>query len=71
MVLNASYVCLHAMLHFPELDADLEVLGSTHNMGLIEGEVDALLPRVHMATDSLASHNSSSVPNNPPDSRLE
>jgi hypothetical protein len=28
--------------HFPELDADLEVLRSRHNVGLTEGEVDAL-----------------------------
>jgi hypothetical protein len=30
------------VLHFPVVDADLEVLGSGHNVGLTEGEVDAL-----------------------------
>jgi hypothetical protein len=50
---------------FLKLDANLEVLESGHNMGLIENEVDALWSRVRMAADSLASHIPSSVARNP------
>jgi hypothetical protein len=49
------------VLHFPELDIDLEVLGSGSNVSLIEGEVDALWSWVRTATDSLASHVPSSL----------
>jgi hypothetical protein len=35
-------VLVAIVLHFPEVDADLEVLRSGHNVGLTEGEVDAL-----------------------------
>jgi hypothetical protein len=59
------------MSHFLELDADLEVLGSRHNAGLMEVEVDALWSRVHAAMDSLASHVPSLVAHNPPDSARE
>jgi hypothetical protein len=52
---------------FSELDADLEVLGSRRNVGLTEGEVDALWSRVRAARDSLASHVHSLVACNPPD----
>jgi hypothetical protein len=38
-----SYSALvDAVLHFQELDANLEVLASGHNVGLIEDEVDDL-----------------------------
>jgi hypothetical protein len=52
---------------FSELDADLEVLGSRRNVGLTEGEVDALWSQVRAARDSLASHVHSLVSCNPPD----
>jgi hypothetical protein len=39
-------VLVAAVLHFPELDADLEVLGSKHSAGLIDDEVDALWSHV-------------------------
>jgi hypothetical protein len=54
--------------HFPEVDADLEVLGSGCNTGLTEDEVNTLWSRVRAAVDSLASHVPSSVAHNPPDS---
>jgi hypothetical protein len=53
--------------HFPELDADLEVLRSGCSVGLIEDEVDALWSQVGMAAESLASHVPSSVAYNTPD----
>jgi hypothetical protein len=53
--------------HFLELDADLEVLGSGHSMGLTEDEVDILWSRVRTAAHSIASHVPSSVAYNPPD----
>jgi hypothetical protein len=56
-----------AVSHFPDLDADLEVLGSGHSAGLIEDEVDALWSWVCMAADSLVSHVPSLVAHNPPD----
>jgi hypothetical protein len=57
--------------HFSELDADLEVLGSGCNTGLIEDEEDTLWSRVRTAVDSLASHVPSSVAHSPPDSAGE
>jgi hypothetical protein len=57
--------------HFPELDANLEVLESGHNAGLIENEVDALYSRVRVATDSLVSHVPPSVAHSPLDSAGE
>jgi hypothetical protein len=42
-----------AVLHFPDLGTDLEVLGTERNMGLKEDEVNALWSRVHAAADSL------------------
>jgi hypothetical protein len=55
------------MSHFPELDADLEVLESGRNGGLKGGMVGSLWSLVCMATDSLASHFPSSVACNLPD----
>jgi hypothetical protein len=43
-----------AMLHFPELDTDLEVLVFGRCTRLIEDEVDSLWSRVHAVADSLA-----------------
>jgi hypothetical protein len=41
-----------AVSHFLELDADLEVLGSGHCVGLVDDEVDALWSHVRAALDS-------------------
>jgi hypothetical protein len=57
--------------HFPELDTDLEVLGSRHDAGLIEDDVNALCSWVCATADSLASHIPSSVAHNPLDSTGE
>jgi hypothetical protein len=54
------------VLHFPELDADLEVLGSERSAGLIDNEVDALWSHMCVAADSLSSHVPSVVAHNPP-----
>jgi hypothetical protein len=56
---------------FPELDADLEVLGSKCNAGQTEDEVNALWSQVRAAADSLASHVPSSVAGSPRDSMGE
>jgi hypothetical protein len=64
---GSRYVLVVAVLHFPELGIDLEVLGSRRGAGLIEDEVDALWSKVRVATDSLESHVPSSVARNPPD----
>jgi hypothetical protein len=45
-----------ALLYFPELEAELEVLRSRCNMNLTEDQVDALWIRACLASDSLASH---------------
>jgi hypothetical protein len=44
-------VLVAAVLHFPELEADMEVLGLGCNAGLIEDEVCALWSRMCMAAD--------------------
>jgi hypothetical protein len=64
-------VLVAAVMHFSELDTDLEVLRSGSNMGLTESMVDALWSRVHVAANSLASHVPYSVARNPPDSAGE
>jgi hypothetical protein len=67
-----SHSALVAMVsHFTELDADLEVLGSGCNAGLIEDEVNDLWSRVCAAADLLALHVPSLVACNPPDSARE
>jgi hypothetical protein len=68
-VLWGSHSVLVATVsHFPELDANLKVLGSGCNTGLTKGKVDGLQSRVHAAADLLASHIPSSVAHNPLDS---
>jgi hypothetical protein len=59
-------VLVDVVLHFPELDADLEVLGSKHSVELIDNEVDALWSHMCVAADSLSSHVPSAVACNPP-----
>jgi hypothetical protein len=54
--------------HFSELDADLQVLGYGHSVGLTEDMVDVLWFYVRVAADSLASHVPPLVACNPPDS---
>jgi hypothetical protein len=56
------------VLHFPELDADLEVLGSGHNAGLAKDEINHLRSWVCAVVDLLSSHIPSSVARSPPDS---
>jgi hypothetical protein len=56
-----------AVLHFPELKPELELLGSGHDADLTEDEVDALWTRVRVASDSLASYVPSLVSCSPPD----
>jgi hypothetical protein len=56
-----------AVLHFPELETELEVLGFGCNTSLIEDVVDALSTHVHVALDSLALHVPSSIACNPHD----
>jgi hypothetical protein len=68
---GSHFVLVAAVSCFLELDADLKVLGSKRNAGLIEGDVDALWSQVRAAMDSLASHVPSSVARNPPDSTGE
>jgi hypothetical protein len=59
------------MSHFPELDADLEVLGFRRSTGLIEDEVDVVWSWVRAVADSLVLHVPSSMACNPPDSAGE
>jgi hypothetical protein len=42
-----------ALSHFPELEAELELLGSRHNMVLMDSQVDALYILVHLTSDLL------------------
>jgi hypothetical protein len=51
--------------------SQLEVLGCGHSADLTEEEVDALWPRVRVASDSLVLHVPSLVARNPPDSMGE
>jgi hypothetical protein len=60
-----------AVLHFPELKPELELLESECNADLTEDEADALWTRVCKTSDSLASYVPSSVAHDPPDSEGE
>jgi hypothetical protein len=44
-----------ALLHFPELKSELELLGFGQNADLTDDQADALWPLVRAASDSLAS----------------
>jgi hypothetical protein len=45
-----------ALSHFSELEAKLELLGSSSNAALMEDHVDALWILARLASDLLASH---------------
>jgi hypothetical protein len=55
-----------ALSHFPELNFELELLGSGRNADLIEDQADALWTQVRAALNSLASHVPSLVARNHP-----
>jgi hypothetical protein len=56
-----------ALLHFPELEAELELLRSGCNMALREDQVNALWALAFPASDFLASHIIPSFAHGPPD----
>jgi hypothetical protein len=47
-------VLVATLLHFPELEPELELLRSERNVGLTEDQVDALCIRMHVTSDTLA-----------------
>jgi hypothetical protein len=55
-----------ALSHFSKLKSTLELLGSRHNVDLIDDLADALWPLVDAASDSLALLIPSSVARDPP-----
>jgi hypothetical protein len=56
-----------ALLHFLELEPELELLGSGHNVNLTEDQADAHWAQVRAASDWLALHVPPSVAHSPPD----
>jgi hypothetical protein len=52
--------------NFWELESELELFRSGHNVNLTEDQADALWPWVRVASDSLALHIPPSVAHNPP-----
>jgi hypothetical protein len=56
-----------ALLHFPELEAKLELLGSRHNVDLTEDQVDTLWTQTRLASDSLTSYVLPSAARSSPD----
>jgi hypothetical protein len=56
-----------ALSHFLELEPELELLRSGHNVELMEDQADALWTRVRATSNSLAPHVLPSVTHNPPD----
>jgi hypothetical protein len=46
-------VLVATLLHFPELEPELELLRSERNVGLTEDQVDALCTRMHVTSDTL------------------
>jgi hypothetical protein len=55
-----------ALSHFPELEPELELLGSERDADLSDGQTDALWPLVSVALNSLASLVPSSLARDPP-----
>jgi uncharacterized protein with NRDE domain len=55
-----------ALSHFPKLEPELELLGSEQDVGLSDGQTDALWPLVSVASNSLASLLPSSLARDPP-----
>jgi hypothetical protein len=59
-------VLVTALLHFLELEAELELLGTGHNVALMEDQVDALWILARSASDLLVSHVLPLVTRGPP-----
>jgi hypothetical protein len=60
-------VLVATLSHFLELEAELELLGSTRNANLMEDQLDKLLTQVRPAWDLLVSHVIPSINRSPPD----
>jgi hypothetical protein len=56
-----------ALSHFPELETELELLRSGHNVDLTEDHVDALWIQACPTLNSLSSHILPSIAHNPLD----
>jgi hypothetical protein len=61
MVLTAT------LLYFPEMEADLELLGSGYNADLMSYEMEALWTQTHWASESLSSRVHPLAAHSPPD----
>jgi hypothetical protein len=68
---GSHFTLVAAVLHFPELRPELELLGSGRSADLTEDEADALWTWVHMASNSLTSHVPSLVARDPLDGEGE
>jgi hypothetical protein len=60
-----------ALLCFPDVKSELELLGSRRNVDLTDDQVDALWPLVSAASDSLVSLVPSSIAHDPPNDARE
>jgi hypothetical protein len=56
-----------ALLHFPELETELELFGSRRNTDLMEDQVDALWTQTRQASELLVSFIPPSVAHGSPD----
>jgi hypothetical protein len=56
-----------ALLHFPELEVELELLGSWRNVDMIGGLVDALWSQTCQASESLVAFIPLSIAHGPSD----
>jgi hypothetical protein len=65
------WALVNALSHFPELEAELELLGSGCNTTLIEDQVDALWALACPTSNLLASHVLPSVARGSPDGARE
>jgi hypothetical protein len=59
------------LLHFHELELELEFLGSGYNADLMKDEMDVFWIWTHWALESLSSRVPQSVAHSPPDSTRE
>jgi hypothetical protein len=65
---SGAWLALTAILsHFPELERELELLGSEYNADLTEGQLEAFWALPHWASESLSSRVPPSVAHSPTD----
>jgi hypothetical protein len=65
--MGARLVLTAALSYFPEMEVELDQLGSGYNADLSSDEMETLLTRTHRASESLLLHVPPLAAHSPPD----